>query len=156
MQENISAQIETLKTTGTTQLSTLYRQHFGDKTAPGNRTFLIRQLAYRIQEQAMGELSPGAKDKVLELIQAYDPINRTVIRSNTGTTETGRDIRLPTPGSVITKTYKGKRLDVKVLEKGFEYQDTVYSNLSAVAKAITGAHWNGFVFFGVKNNGRKW
>jgi hypothetical protein len=151
-----AGQIEALKTAGTAQLSELYRQLFDDKAPPGNRTFLIRQLAYRIQEQASSGLSPATKGRVQELIQTYDPINRTVIRSPTGTTETGRDIRLPTPGSVITKTYKGKRLDVKVLEKGFEYQGALYTNLSAVAKAITGAHWNGFVFFGVKNNGRKW
>jgi len=113
-------------------------------------------LAYRIQEQSSGELSPVVKDTIQELICTYDPINRTVILSSTGTTKAGRDIRLPTPGTVITKIYKGKRLDVKVLEKGFEYQGTVYDNLSTVAKVITGAHWNGFVFFGVKNNGRKW
>lgn len=156
MQVNTTELIEGLKTAGTERLSTIYRQYFGDKPAPGNRTFLIRQLAYRIQEKASGELSSTAKDKIQELIRSYDPINRTVIRSSTGTTVTGRDIRLPTPGSFITKVYKNKRLDVKVLEKGFEYQGAVYSNLSAVAKAITGAHWNGFVFFGVKNNGRKW
>ncbi|HOG23985.1 MAG TPA: DUF2924 domain-containing protein [Candidatus Omnitrophota bacterium] len=155
MQANTAERIEELKTAGAEQLPLLYRRYFGDKPAPGNRTFLIRQLAYRIQEKASGELSPTAKCKIQELIHTYDPINRTVIRSSTGTTETGRDIRLPTPGSFITKVYKGKRLDVKVLEKGFEYQDTVYSNLSAVAKAVTGAHWNGFVFFGVKNRGRK-
>lgn len=155
MQGNTTKHIEGLKATSTEQLTALYRQYFGDRAAPGNRTFLIRQLAYRIQEQAMGDLPSAAKDKVEELIRAYDPINRTVIRSDSRTTETGRDIRLPTPGSFITKIYKGKRIDVKVLEKGFEYQDTVYSNLSAVAKTITGAHWNGFVFFGVKNRGRK-
>jgi hypothetical protein len=149
-------QIETLKTADTAWLSTLYQKYFGNKLAPGNRTFLIRQLAYKIQEQSSGELSPAAKARILELVRTYDPINRTIIKSSTGTTEAGRDIRLPTPGSVITKTYKGKRLDVKVLENGFEFQGSVYDNLSAVAKAVTGAHWNGFVFFGVKNNGRKW
>jgi len=154
--DDISRQIGTFKTAGVAQLSALYKQFFADKAVPGNRTFLVRQLAYRIQEQASGEISAESKGRIQELIRTYDPINRTVIRSPTGTTETGRDIRLPTPGSIITKTYKGKRLDVKVLEKGFEYQGALYANLSAVAKAITGAHWNGFVFFGVKNNGRKW
>jgi hypothetical protein len=156
MQANTTEQIERLKMASTERLTTLYQQYCGDKPASKNRTFLIRQLAYRIQEKASGKLSAAAKDRIQELIRAYDPINRTIIKSSTGTTEAGRDIRLPTPGSVITKTYKGKRLDVKVLEKGFEFQDTIYDNLSAVAKAVTGAHWNGFVFFGVKNNGRKW
>ena len=144
-----SGQIEALKTAATAQLSVLYRQHFGDKTAPGNRIFLIRQLAYRIQEQAAGELSPATKGRVQELIQAYDPVNKTSIKTNGGKTAAGRDVRLPMPGSFIIKTYKGKRIEVKVLESGFEYQGALYNNLSAVAKAITGAHWNGFIFFGV-------
>ena len=153
--DNIAEQLERLRKAGIAELTALYRKYFGDRTAPANRTFLIRQLAHKIQEQALDDISPVAKTRIQELIRIYDPIHRVVIKSSTGKTNAGRDIRLPTPGSVITKIYKGKRLNVKVMEKGFEYQDTAYSNLSAVAKAITGAHWNGFIFFGVKNNGRK-
>jgi hypothetical protein len=36
-----------------------------------------------------------------------------------------------------------------VLEKGFEYEGRRYRSLSAVARAVTGSHWNGFHFFGV-------
>ena len=153
---DISEKIEALKTTETAQLSALYRQHFGNKPASIKRIFMIRQLAYRMQEQAIGELSPAAKEKIGELIRIYDPINKTAIRSNSGKTNAGRDIRLPMPGSFIIKNYKGKRLEVKVLEEGFEYEGQAYTNLSHIAKAVTGAHWNGFKFFGVKNNGRKW
>ena len=39
---------------------------------------------------------------------------------------------------------------VHVLPKGFEYEGEVYRTLSAVAKAVTGAHWNGYHFFGLK------
>jgi len=38
---------------------------------------------------------------------------------------------------------------VKVLDGGFEYGGVVYKSLSAVAKAVTGAHWNGRLFFGL-------
>jgi len=117
---------------------------------------MIRQLAYGIQEQAGGGLSPATKERVQELIRIYDPINKTAIRSNSGKTNAGRDIRLPMPGSFIIKNYKGKRLEVKVLEEGFEYEGQFYENLSHIAQAVTGAHWNGYKFFGVKNNGRKW
>jgi hypothetical protein len=58
------------------------------------------------------------------------------------------------PGSLVTKLYKGNRIEVKVLESGFEYEGTSYKNLSAVAKAVTGAHWNGFGFFGLDKNGK--
>ncbi|HPS36826.1 MAG TPA: DUF2924 domain-containing protein [Candidatus Omnitrophota bacterium] len=153
---DIAGQIGALKTSGAAQLSALYRQFFGDKGARGKRVFMIRQLAYGIQEQAGGGLSPATKERVQELIRIYDPINKTAIRSNSGKTNAGRDIRLPMPGSFIIKNYKGKRLEVKVLEEGFEYEGQFYENLSHIAQAVTGAHWNGYKFFGVKNNGRKW
>jgi hypothetical protein len=57
------------------------------------------------------------------------------------------DTRLPIPEAIIRKEYKGKLLEVKVLEKGFEYDGKAYRTLSAVAKAITGDHWNGYLFF---------
>ena len=57
------------------------------------------------------------------------------------------DNRLPLPGTVITRAYKGDTLQVKVLPRGFEFEGEVYKSLSAVAKAITGSHCNGFHFF---------
>jgi hypothetical protein len=52
--DNIAEEIEALKTTGTGQLLVQYKELFGDKAASENRVFLVRQLAYRIQERAMG------------------------------------------------------------------------------------------------------
>ena len=57
------------------------------------------------------------------------------------------DDRLPPPGSVLTRKYKGGSVQVKVLADGFEYAGQVYGSLSAVAKAVTGSHCNGFLFF---------
>ena len=58
-----------------------------------------------------------------------------------------RDKRLPIPGTIINKTYKGVPLQVKVLEKGFEYNGKVYKTICGVVRAITGIHWNGYLFF---------
>ena len=57
------------------------------------------------------------------------------------------DDRLPPPGTIITREYKGQTLQVKVLPNGFEFEGEVYKSLSAVAKAITGQHCNGYHFF---------
>ena len=57
------------------------------------------------------------------------------------------------PGAVITREYKGREVRVTVLEEGFEHEGTVHRSLSAVAKAVTGAHWNGFHFFGLVTPG---
>ena len=56
----------------------------------------------------------------------------------------------PLPGTVLTREYKGREVRVRVLEKGFEYEGQPYRSLSAVAKAITGSHWNGRLFFGLR------
>jgi hypothetical protein len=42
---------------------------------------------------------------------------------------------------------------VKVLADGFEYERETYRSLSAVAKAVTGSHWNGLLFFGLATKG---
>ena len=60
-----------------------------------------------------------------------------------------RDNRLPAPGSTITKTYRGKTIDVKVLENGFEYEGKVFKSISRVAMTIVKRQISGYVFFGL-------
>ncbi len=57
------------------------------------------------------------------------------------------DKRLPPPGTILTRPYKGQLVQVQVLTDGFAYAGSVYASLSAVAKAVTGTHTNGFLFF---------
>ncbi len=58
-------------------------------------------------------------------------------------------------GTVITRPYKGKTVQVKVLVDGFEYEGVVIGSLSAVAKKITGSHCNGYHFFRLGQRGAK-
>jgi hypothetical protein len=58
-----------------------------------------------------------------------------------------RDGRLPCPGHAIVRRYKGETLRVTVLANGFEFRGDRYGSLSAIAKAVTGSHVNGFRFF---------
>ena len=60
-----------------------------------------------------------------------------------------RDNRLPAPGSTITKTYRGKTIEVKVLEIGFEYQGKICKSISRVAMEIVKRPISGYVFFGL-------
>lgn len=60
-----------------------------------------------------------------------------------------RDHRLPAPGSIITKTYHGQNLEVKVLKNGFEYQGKTYKSISRVAMDIVKRPISGYVFFGL-------
>ena len=61
-----------------------------------------------------------------------------------------RDPRLPRPGTVLVREYRGLRLTVTALEQGFEWNTRIYPSLSAVAKAITGQHWSGPFFFNLR------
>lgn len=59
------------------------------------------------------------------------------------------DGRLPAVGAVITKTYRGKRIEVKMLENGFEYEGKTYKSISRVAMEIVKRPISGYVFFGL-------
>lgn len=60
-----------------------------------------------------------------------------------------RDNRLPAPGNIITKTYRGKTIEVKVLDNGFEYEGKVFKSISRVAMTIVKRQISGYVFFGL-------
>jgi hypothetical protein len=62
-------------------------------------------------------------------------------------TKPDRDPRLPAVGTVMTRTFKGKEISVKVLEGGFEYEGETYRSLSGLARHITGYMISGPVFF---------
>lgn len=51
----------------------------------------------------------------------------------------------------IVRNWKGKDYEVFVVDDTtVEYEGKKYKSLTAVAKAITGTHWNGPAFFGIK------
>lgn len=154
MQNQFLNEILALNNRPLKELRSKYQKLFGEeKAVPGNKTFLIKRIAYKLQELKYGGLSQPAKEKVGALIKKYDPVNNKATRgakkADSGPTKARKDRRLPIPGTIITKVYKGKKLEVKVLAKGFEYRGKVYRSLSGVAKDITGSGWNGFLFFGL-------
>jgi len=102
-------------------------------------------------------LSPKARGSLEALIERWDPLGELRARngcvipisdSDSRPRRSRRRIRLPGPGCLIRRTYKGRVITVRVLERGFEYDDKRYRSLSGVARTVTGAHWNGNLFFG--------
>ncbi|MBA3481823.1 MAG: DUF2924 domain-containing protein [Pirellulales bacterium] len=57
------------------------------------------------------------------------------------------------PGTILTREYRGRVLQVEVLVDGFSFEGERYKSLTAVAKKVTGAHWNGYLFFGIQKKG---
>jgi Protein of unknown function (DUF2924) len=127
-----------------------YAEVFNEPTNAHNKDWLVKRIAWRLQAQNEGGLSERAKQRAKELANEADL--RVLAPASTPapciTTE-NRDQRLPAPGSVITRTYKGNAYSIEVLTSGFSWNDTTYKTLTAVAEAITGKHMNGFQFFGL-------
>lgn len=154
MAETNLSQITTLKESSLDELQARFAELFPGQQAPSNnKVYLWRKIAYRLQELEYGGISSETQGKIQQLIQQYDPINNKTLRPNSipenqpKKSKLSRDKRLPIPGTVIIKEYKGIKLEVKILESGFEYHNKVYKSLTAIAKEVTGAHWNGYLFF---------
>jgi len=154
MAETKLSQIVELKKKTLDELQAEYAELFpGQQTPSNNKVYLWRKIAYRLQELEYGGISADARDKIQELIRQFNPINNKALRPDDAIaerpkkTKLSRDKRLPIPGTVIIKEYKGIKLEVKILESGFEFRNKVYKSLTAIAKEVTGAHWNGYLFF---------
>ncbi|MCH7872304.1 MAG: DUF2924 domain-containing protein, partial [Planctomycetes bacterium] len=143
-----------LRQMGVRQLREKYLDVFGEATRAGNRDFLFKRIIWRIQSIAEGDLSQRARRRAAELARDADlrttaPSARTpkMDAADSAAAPGLGDERVPPPGTVLTRVYRGAAHHVTVREEGFEYDGEVYRTLTAVAKTITGSHWNGFLFF---------
>jgi hypothetical protein len=166
----IREQIENLRHMTVGQLKNQYRALFGEESRSGHKQFLFRRIAWRIQANAWGGLSERARRRALEIANDADlriraPKNFLKQELNPKcTAETSvsptQDPRLPIPGTMLVRRYRGKDVVVRVREDGFEYSGQVHRSLSSAVRAATGTPWNGFAFFGLggkpgKKNGNR-
>jgi len=159
---NVAKEIAALKRMTLADLQRKYAETFGESTKSRHKEFLIRRILWRLQANEEGDLSDRARRRARELAADSD-LRLTAPRTgasfsagpaSVGTIDISMDKRLPMPGAIITRRYKGRTVEVRVLPRGFEYEGEVYRTLSAVAKQITGAHWNGCYFFGLCTKGQ--
>jgi len=152
-------QIDELSRMTVGQLRPKYLQVFGEESRSNHRQFLFRRIAWRIQALAEGGLSERARRRALEIANDAD------LRIRAPKTKFGPDVtldptlsvsrkvasaldpRLPPPGTYLEREYKGRRVIVKVLVNGFEFDGEIYRSLSAIASEVAGTKWNGFLFF---------
>ena len=163
---NIAAEVKALGRMTVGGLREKYRAVFGEETRSGNKDFLRKRIAWRIQALAEGGLSERARRRAAELANDADlrirPPRGEALLPGAATGGTvvrpfapAHDRRLPMPGTVLTRDYRGETVAVTVLDGGFEYEGQVYRSLTAVARAVTGTHWNGFHFFRISRRGGK-
>jgi hypothetical protein len=165
MNLNIAKEVSALRRLSSSDLRARYSELFGGQACvTNNRVWLIKRIAWRLQALAEGDLSERARQRALELgndadIRLAPPRPKHAAKMPSPRPQrpapqaVPNDERLPRPGTILTRVYKGEALQVKVLEHGLAFEGAVYPSLSAVAKAITGSHCNGFLFFRLGTNG---
>jgi hypothetical protein len=152
---NIVNEVATLERLSVGQLRQRFAELFGESTKASNRTWLIKRIVWRMQALAEGDLSERARRRAAELARDADLRLNPPQSKTTSTPPPPQPIsvpapvdqRLPPPGTILTRPYKGQLVQVQVLTEGFAYGSRVYASLSAVAKTITGSHCNGYHFF---------
>jgi hypothetical protein len=163
MKLNVAKELAALKQMAVGELRAKYAEVFGETTNTHHKQWLVRRIIWRQQALAEGDLSERARQRGAELANDAD-LRTTIPKPAPATTENSKsasppilrlvgDTRLPIPGSSITKSYKGRLLEVRVLANGFEFEGGHYKTLSAVAKHISGSHCNGYHFFGLRRQG---
>lgn len=156
MAESITSQIAELHRLSVSQLRKKMQRLTGEPCRQTHRKYLIKRLAFKIQELHYGGLSEEAKDQITELRKEFEgttpgtwfnPPAKHVQRPARRLDVNGRDPRLPAPGTTLTRDYRGTEYSVEVTGDGFTFEGQPFKSLSGVAQAICGCHVNGFSFF---------
>lgn len=158
---NVAKEVSALERMSVDELRRKFAEVCGESTNGRNKPWLIKRIAWRMQANVEGGLSERAWQRAAELADdAYlrvtpprTPKASAAAPSVTGGVRLTGDHRLPLPGALLVREYKGRTVRARVLPDGFEFEGERYRSLTAVAKAATGKHWNGFHFFGLRSAG---
>ena len=162
MKLDIVREVDRLKGMTVRELRGRYREVFGEDTRSGNKDFLWKRIAWRLQSIAEGGLSERVLRRAEELADDADirirpPADTFKSTGNSMTAsysfQSEHSQRSPMSGTILSRPYKGTIIRVMVMEKGFEYNGEVYRSLTAITKKVTGTRWNGYHFFGI-NKGK--
>jgi len=147
---SIVSQLAALETMTMEGLKERWRALFGTEPPGYNRPFLVKRLAYRIQELAYGGLPQEARERMRSFLdeEGYDDLGRP------GGKPKAKLNALSVPGTVFVREWDGVRHEVRAVPDGFEYRGRLFKSLSSAARAITGTRWNGPRFFGIREDQR--
>lgn len=139
----LKRQLEALNSMDYEAVQAKFLELYGFEARTRNIDTIRRRVAYRLQELNLGGLS-AVDEAELERLADNDPLANLV---NTPTPKARKN-----SGTRYVREWHGKTYEVIFREDGkYELEGAFYSSLSAAAFAITGTHWNGKLFFGVKS-----
>ena len=129
--------LQELEPLSSSQLKILYTRLIQTKAPPKASTdFLKGNIAWIIQAIQSGKSPNKLRTQLLKRSQKTDLTSVKTQRHKTGTR--------------LIREWQGRTYEVTILEKGYLWQDQIYRSLSQIAQEITGSHWSGPRFFGLK------
>jgi hypothetical protein len=139
----LAGEIAGLSKAGIANLRERWKNLYG-KQPPGGlgRSFLIRAIAYRLQEQAFGGLKPSTRRLLARVAE----------ETAGGSSPKKPRSRKAEPGTILLREWQGNAHRVTVLDDGVSFNGKRYRSLSEVARAITGSRWSGPRFFGLRTS----
>ncbi len=140
MHNNVLAQVAGLPKLSVKELQKLWRDLFGEDPRCLQKTWMVRRLAYRIQELAHST-------DTAKLEKAYEDAAKGKACRKRNRSD---DVWMPVAGTRLTREWQSEAHQVTVLADGFEYRGQRYRSLSVIARTITGVRWSGPRFFGLK------
>ena len=112
-----ASEIARLETMTITKVVERFESLFGEKCRSRNKRYLIRRIAWRLQANAEGDLSERAKARAAELAldsevrvtPPHETIQQRLVTSDVQS-RPALDQRLPPPGSMLHRDYKGRQI----------------------------------------------
>lgn len=141
---NVAVELGKLVKLPTGALREKYEQLFGKPVKTGNRQFLLKKIAWKMQANEQGGLSEKAVARAEEIVEVGGIGTKLAKKLKDARP---RDPRLPATGSIITKVWRDKTLQVLVGENDFEFEGTKWRSLSAISSKLLGVPSNGFLFW---------
>lgn len=134
--DEIRKEIEFLSATSRQELLVRWEQLHNSPAPDGLSTSLLRRgVIYEFQAKHYGGLAPAYRKVLLQV----------------ATNKTGTPPASARAGARLVREWNGIAHIVDVIQGGFRYKEKTYASLTAIAKEITGTHWSGPRFFGIKS-----
>lgn len=145
-------QIAELQRLPMSELTERWRILMGTDPPSYNRPFLLKRLIYRVQELAYGGLPMAAYQEMDRALSeaGYDELGATILPDQSHRPSPARNPGHPVVGTRLVREWNGRQYEVLTTREGFEFEGRPYKSLTAITKAITGTHWNGPRFFGLR------
>ncbi|MGH7780577.1 MAG: DUF2924 domain-containing protein [Candidatus Binataceae bacterium] len=143
--EDLATELASLRALDPEALRQRWKALFGGDPSPYlGRSFMIWAIAYRLQERALGGVRPSTQ-RILDRVcnGLAEAVSERIPNRRVGA------------GTVLIREWRGVHHRVTVLDHDVVYRGRRYKSLSEVARVITGTHWSGPLFFGLKRRAKE-